>query len=574
MKIRFIGAVGTVTGSCTLLEHNGEYFLVDCGAGQDSVADAHTSLDFKPHALRSIFLTHAHLDHCGLIPALIAQGFRGRIYCTAATRDLTLNSLRDSEKLGNCSPEFIPDTAQFECPDDHKEFTWGKYLGAADGLTVAFARSSHILGAASVSFQFIDPSASTGRRTVCFSGDVGCNEEGHCSQALLAKRQLPDSYASYLILESTYGSRNRPTDAGDYTARMNALRHMIDRAFELSDSPLILMPCFTLHRTQELMADLNTLVATHLDDETKADWSIRLGRSGDTTPLLDVAIESGLAWQHTAIYRRELTRTLNTKKCKPVYLNGEFASRAGIHEEECAAHIESLFAEPRGWAPNQIGELRFTKSAEALNHGSIRLIIAGSGMCHGGRIFERLKKELPNPEALVVLLGFQSPDSPGAQLKKRVDNPEALIDLRAWKLPEEVNATIIDLGRFYSGHADQAGLVKFALHKDDPKYAYEPLRRIFLNHGEQSSREDMRTALLEYAQDHAAHSRTLETVELPKRGAGWFDLLSNSWIDDIEPSVDGNEALISGLFRKVLRLESELTELRNSIKPPPDNTPR
>ena len=565
MKIRFIGAVGTVTGSCTLLEHDREYFLVDCGAGRDSVADANTPFDFKPHALRSMFLTHAHLDHCGLIPALIAQGFHGRIYCTAATRDLTLNSLRDSEKLGNCLPKFIPDASQFECPDDHKEFTWGKYLPAAVGLTVAFARSSHILGAASVSFQFVDSSAATGRRTICFSGDVGCNEEGHCPQALLAKRQLPDNYPSYLVLESTYGSRNRPAEAGDYTVRMNALRSMIDRAFELSDSPLILMPCFTLHRTQELMADLNTLVSTNLDAETKADWSMRLGRSDDTTPLLDVAIESGLAWKHTAIYKRELTRTLNTKKRKPVYLNSDFAARAGIREEECAAHIESLFAEPSNWAPNQIGELRFTKSADNLHRGSIRLLIAGSGMCNGGRIFERLKQQLSNPEALVVLLGFQAPDSPGAQLKKRVDNPEALIDLSPWRLPEEIKATIIDLGRFYSGHADQSGLVKFALYKDDPKYIYEPLRRIFLNHGEQSSREDMRTALLKYAQANAADSRVLETVELPKRGAGWFNLISNSWVDDLEPSVDGNEALISGLFRKVQRLESELKELRNSL---------
>ena len=88
MKIRFIGAVGTVTGSCTLLEHGGEFFLVDCGSGQDSVANALTPLDFKPAELRSMFLTHAHLDHVGFLPRIVKQGFKLPVYCTPATREL------------------------------------------------------------------------------------------------------------------------------------------------------------------------------------------------------------------------------------------------------------------------------------------------------------------------------------------------------------------------------------------------------------------------------------------------------------------------------------------------------
>lgn len=566
MKIRFVGAVGAVTGSCTLLEHNGEYFLVDCGAGQDSVADADTPLDFKPRALRSMFLTHAHLDHCGLIPALIAQGFRGRIYCTTATRDLTLNSLRDSEKLGRCPREFIPEPEQFCCHDEHPEFTWGKYLPAAVDLTVAFSRSSHILGAASVSFQFRDPGSPTGRTNICFSGDVGCNEPEHCAQALLAKRQMPDNFVSYLVLESTYGSRNRPPEAGDYTARMEALRELIERAFALSEgAPLILVPCFTLHRTQELMADLHTLLATHLSAETKLEWRRRLGRDeNDGEPLVEVAVESKLAWAHSAIYRRELVRASNTKQRKPLYLNGEFAARAGVAETEVAEIIDTLFEQPVGWAPKAIGDLRFTCSQDHLKPGCVHFVVAGSGMCQGGRILELLRQNLAKPEALVALMGFQAPDTPGAQLRKRVDNPETLIDLRQWNLPEEVRATIVDLGKYYSGHADQAGLVKYALHKDDPKYRYASLRRVFLNHGEQGSRLELREALLAHAQDHPNESRAIESVELPKKGDGWFDLLANRWSEDPEPAVDNTDALVASLLRKVARLEKEVAELKKA----------
>ena len=484
MKIRFIGAVGTVTGSCTLLEHGGEFFLVDCGSGQDSVANALTPLDFKPAELRSMFLTHAHLDHCGLIPALVAQGFRGRIYCTAATRDLTLNALRDAVGLGKCETQHVPAPDQFECPDEHPEYKWSIYLPVAADLTVAMARTAHILGSVAVSFQFADATAVRGRRTICFSGDVGCNEEGNCFQALLAKRYQPDAYPSYLVLESTYGSRCRPADAGDFRARMFALQEMIERALSLSDEPLVLIPCFTLHRTQELMADLHCLMETHVSQEALGRWSERLGRTGAAgEPMLDVAIESKLAWAHSAIYRRELARTLKTGKGKPLYLNGEFAARAGVDPAEATDLVASLYDEPPGWGDNRVGEIRFQMSADRLSRRSVRIVIAGSGMCQGGRILDHLRTGLPQPGVLVVLMGYQAPETPGAQLKQKMENPAASLDLARWKLPNEINATIMDLGRFYSGHADQTGMIKFALLKDSPKYAFATLRRIFLNHG-------------------------------------------------------------------------------------------
>ena len=560
MKIRFIGAVGTVTGSCTLLEHQGEFFLVDCGGGQDAVADASTPLDFKPCQLRSIFLTHAHLDHCGLIPALIAQGFRGNIHCTAATRDLTINSLNDSVHLGQVRQCHVPTEDRFTCLDNHPEFVWGKYMPATADLTYALARNSHILGSASVSFQFPDIKAPSGRTTICFSGDVGCNHEGNLSQALLAKRYTPDSYATYLVLESTYGDRNRDPDSVPFESRMVALKSVCMRALVLGSQPLILIPCFTLHRVQELMADLHCLANHFLDENSKQEWSARMGRDDDD-PLIDIAVESPLAWNHTETYRRELVRMLNTKKCKPLYLNGEFESRCCSQDEHVVDVIEDLFKEP-SHGQNTIGDLRIGKDANFLSDNSIRIVIAGSGMCLGGRILEHLKEHLSDPEVLVVLMGFQASGTPGAELRKRINDPAAALNLKSWDLPAEVKATIMDLGRFYSGHADQASLVKFALEKDAPQLRYSPLRRVFLNHGEDKSREALKKALQGYASKNPSTSRVLESVELPVRGGGWFDLIQNKWTEECEIRIDSPDSLIETLSRKVNRLDAEVNRLK------------
>jgi predicted metal-dependent RNase len=284
---------------------------------------------------------------------------------------------------------------------------------------------------------------------------------------------------------------------------------------------------------------------------------------------VDVAIESSLAWKHTAVYRRELPRSLNTGKRKPLYLNGDFHHRAGVSEANAPTLIENLFSEPTGWNPIEHNQwLRVGKDGSRLNQRSIRIVIAGSGMCQGGRILEHLREGLSEPGVVVVLMGFQAPDTPGSQLRLRVDNPSAPLDLTRWQLPNDVRATITDLGRFYSGHADQQSLVKFALHKDadaGARYHWAPLRRIFLNHGDQPSREALKLALIDYASQSAASSRELGAVELPKRNAGWFDLGRDTWTEDVEPEVDGSETVVATLHRKVQRLERELMELKQKV---------
>jgi hypothetical protein len=316
-----------------------------------------------------------------------------------------------------------------------------------------------------------------------------------------------------------------------------------------------------------LLADLFCLLTNHVSLEVRDAWASRLQLEEGDGPLVDVAIESNLAWKHTGVYRRELPRSLNTGKRKPLYLNTELTRRAGVSEDEAPTFVENLFSEPTGWSPIKHSQwLRVGKDGSRLNRRSIRIVIAGSGMCQGGRILEHLREGLSDPSVIVVLMGFQAPDTPGAQLRSRVENPDASLDLARWQLPNDVKATITDLGRFYSGHADQQSLVKFALHKDaGARYRYEPLRRIFLNHGDQPSREALKSALIDYATENGATSRELRAVELPKRNAGWFDLGRDTWTEEAEPEVDGLETVVAALQRKVQRLESELAELKQKV---------
>jgi len=338
---------------------------------------------------------------------------------------------------------------------------------------------------------------------------------------------------------------------------------MCQRALEMGAQPLILIPCFTLHRTQELLADLHAMVNRHLDAGTKADWLARLGRSPTSdSPLIDLAIESALAWKHTAVYRRELPRVLSRGKRKPLYLNSEFQARACAGGESPQAVVENLFKEPL-LRPNRLGDLRIRKVGDHLDKGAIRIVIAGSGMCQGGRIMEHLKAGLARKDVLVVLMGFQAFGTPGAELRKRVDDPHAAIDLTSWGLPSEVSATVMDLGRFYSGHADQSSLIRFALEKDSPTHNFSSLRRIFLNHGDNDARRSLKEALTKWAADNPHRSRRLEAVDLPDRASGWFDLTTSQWTDGCEVGMDGLESVVAVLLRKLARLEAEVAELKS-----------
>ncbi len=556
MKVRFIGALGTVAGSCTLMNHRDRYYLVDCGIAQGSeaaVAQNKSPFEFKPSGIWSVFLTHAHMDHCGLLPKLVKEGFRGKIYCTRATADLTVQALRDAARLDESlfSAEDVDRLVFFCFDDDEQQFAFGRFSKKLDeDLTFSLIRTSHVLGAVAFEFQFADERQR--RQTIVFSGDIGNNTDGNCYQPLLNGRQYPSTHAEYIVCESTYGARVRESRFMDFEKRIEALKGAVMQAAKRGSKPTLIFPCFTLHRTQELVADFFYLFERHLNDEDAA-----VLRLGGNLPLL--LVDSPLASNYGVVFARELSR--KRPNGKPYYLNPFFKIRFCKPGESEAQVLERLLAPdmPLREFANFALAAQADRSFKAAE--SLRIIVAGSGMCNGGRVERHLKEHLGSEGATVMLTGYQGRGTPGAELMERASNPEAEICGDRWGLEsDEIQAAIVDLSPFYSGHADQSGLLDFLLRKDNPKHHYSTLKRVFLVHGDNDSRAGLKEEIESRQATTDSEERKVTCVEMPVSGQGWFDLTKNDWVNEYHPKVDCLEIAVLSLTRRVEQLESLLAQ--------------
>lgn len=263
MRMMFCGAIGRVTGSCTWLQHdNGREkvnFLVDCGAFQgdpNEVVLNNNAFQFEPKKLHFVLLTHAHLDHCGLIPRLYREGFIGPIYCTAATarlaREICLDSASIMKKNGQSIYDlFNVEMMNFKPIDGDPRFKWGYQLKLDNGLRVAINRSSHILGSVSfhISWLFND-----NWKSITFSGDVGNNTADDLNQPLLKHRHSPNHKSNFIVMESTYGGRKRKDD-NSFETRIDRLETVIRKTL-LDQKGHLIIPTFSMQRTQEILFDL------------------------------------------------------------------------------------------------------------------------------------------------------------------------------------------------------------------------------------------------------------------------------------------------------------------------------
>ena len=432
-SIKFLGASGTVTGSCYRLmdDKTGRGLLIDMGMFQgveEIVKMNYESLKFDATQLDGVLLTHAHLDHCGRLPLLVHAGYKGKIYMTEATRALTELTLRDTAKIAQDykdGPPLFNDIdvdvilSQVQIVYYHQEFRVGKYK-------VEYIDAGHILGSASIIIT--DPTAPEGARTFVFSGDIG-----NYPEVLVKPTEFPPE-ADVVVMESTYG--DRPHEEGD---PVELLQNEINTIEE--NNGTLLIPAFALEKTQELI---------HLLGHLKKDQKIRY-----ETPVF---VDSPMAIRATMIYK-------------------EYEDLYGPELFEHARKSDPFYF------PGLSLVLKGNKSKRIKQVEGPKVIIAGGGMMTGGRILQHASLYLSKKSTRLLFSGYQGEDTLGREIEEGADT--ILIKER----PIAVNANIGKLNGM-SSHADQAKLLGW-LGK------IKGVKKVFITHGEDTSRVALKAKIEE-----------------------------------------------------------------------------
>ncbi|WP_434356103.1 MBL fold metallo-hydrolase [Parasalinivibrio latis] len=432
MKIHHHGAKAGVTGSCHQLDTEWGSLLVDCGLFQGK-EERPLEVDFSVNGINALILTHAHIDHIGRLPWLLAAGFTSPIYCTEATAALVPLMLDDGLRLqlgldSRQRRRVLELIQRLTVPVEYG--MWQNVAPAGkEGLLIRFQPAGHILGSAYVEVKAPD------NRVVVFSGDLG-----PANTPLLPDPVSPER-ADIVVLESTYGDKNHSS----VESRAGQLKAMVEKS--LDDGGAILIPAFSVGRTQELLFDLENIVANVFNETERKDWS-----------RLPVILDSPLALEVTKQYRD--FKTLWGKEAKVRLTKG----RHPLAFEQCVT-IE-----------NHRDHLALVNRLK--QSGEPALVVAASGMCNGGRILNYLKALLPDACTDVILAGYQAEGTLGRELQQgrkgvNIENEEI-----------SVNANIHTLSG-YSAHAGKDELVTFACNIDHPP------KEIRLVHGERTSQESL-----------------------------------------------------------------------------------
>ena len=436
MKIQFIGAAQEVTGSCTLLEVNDRYYLIDCGMEQGLDVFQNVALPIPASQVDAVFLTHAHIDHSGMLPRLYKDGFRGIIYATEVTAKLSDIMLKDSAHIQMSEIEWKNRKAERSGDESHvPTYTLEDALGAiklfrgvpydervtvSSGVDIRFTDIGHLLGSSAIELWLKE---GADEKKIVFSGDVG-----NIDQPII-KDPSPISDTDYLVLESTYGSRNHERN----TDTVEVLAELIDRT--LSRGGNVIIPSFAVGRTQELLYAIR---------EIKQRALVKYGD-------FPVYVDSPLAIEATEIFSR------CDRSC---------------FDEETNRLIE------QGIDPIKFQDLRLSVTAEDSKHINETLepkvILSASGMCEAGRIRHHLKHNLWRPQNLILFVGYQAEGTLGRTLI------EGAQSVRLFGEDIAVRAEIRAL-KGTSGHADQEGLISWL-----GKFERKP-RTVYLNHGNEES---------------------------------------------------------------------------------------
>ncbi len=451
MKITFLGATKTVTGSNFLVEGAGKKFLVDCGMWQGKAEDELKNtqeFQYDPKEIDFMLLTHAHIDHSGRIPKLYNEGFRNPVYAHKATCDLCALMLPDSghiqemesqwknkKRLRKGEPAIPPmytaeDAAR--CLEIFKPVNYDEVIEITPEIHVRYNDAGHMLGSSIIELWVKEGDKET--KTV-FTGDIGNND----IPLLSSPTMIEDT--DYLVMESTYGSRLHMQNDKKAEIFLDVVSETLD------NGGTVVIPSFAVGRTQEILYEVNKLKDENKDEEFRRKYK-KLMKA-------PVYVDSPLAISATEVFRE------NTD----------------LFDDETKAEIL------RGDNPLEFPGLKFTMTADeskALNQDETpSIIISASGMCEVGRIKHHLKHNLWNPKSTILFVGYQAPGTLGYSLVNGAKTVKIFGDEIA------VNARI-EYIEGYSGHADQEWLMNFIY-----SFIKKP-KHIFLVHGEEESQDVLR----------------------------------------------------------------------------------
>lgn len=514
MKITFLGAARTVTGSNFLVEGAGKKFLVDCGMWQgkaEQEMENDQEFEFNPTDIDFVLLTHAHIDHSGRIPKLYKEGFRNKVYAHKATCDLCALMLPDSGHIQETESEWknrkrmrrgekpIPPIYTAEeaakCLEIFEAVQYDKIIEITPEIHVRFNDAGHMLGSSIIEVWVKEDDKET--KTV-FTGDLGNNDIPLLSPLTM----IEDT--DYLVMESTYGSRLHVKNEKKAEIFLNVVSETLD------NGGTVVIPSFAVGRTQEILYELNKLKEEKEDEEFIRKYKILM-----KTP---VYVDSPLAISATEV----------------------FSDNMDLFDEETKEEMA------KGDNPLEFPGLQFTKTADeskALNEDPrASIIISASGMCEVGRIKHHLKHNLWNPKSTILFVGYQAPGTLGYNIVNGAKTVKIFGEEIA------VNARI-EYIEGYSGHADQELLMNFIY-----SFIKKP-KHIFLVHGEPESQDILRDKI---------ESDTGLGVTIPEFGET-YELKDDILLTNkIHRKVNKN--LKVEVSERIEKIKEELKDMENYVK--------